>query len=338
MSKKPLPPELSPPDSEQPESGQKTLTRRDFVKIASAVAAVGAGVGLPAILQAAGKKTKIDTPTVSCATGSSAVSINISVCAGATGLPAGFSIQWMTAADYALYGWPANSDCPLDIAGNPTCPASFCKASFSGNANLSRYNLPAFQCVTVNLGEFLFDEGASTNCDRALVCGTEYVFRAFGHATSALNRSDFTANFTCSTIACSTGGGCTFTQGYWKTHNDTVCLINPSSPLCVLWPVTSLTLGTVSYTQLELLAIFGSPASGNGLISLAHQLIAAKLNIANGSDPTVVAACVAAADALIGNLVVPPVGSGSLAPSTTSSLTGCLTSYNEGATGPGHCD
>jgi hypothetical protein len=69
-----------------------------------------------------------------------------------------------------------------------------CKASFSGNANLSRYNLPAGGCVPVNLGEFLFDEGASTNCARALVCGTDYVFRAFGHATNALNRSDFTAN------------------------------------------------------------------------------------------------------------------------------------------------
>jgi hypothetical protein len=35
---------------------------------------------------------------------------------------------------------------------------------------------------------------------------------------------------------------------------------------------------------------------------------------------------------------VPPVGSGYLAPSGTSGLTGTLTSYNEGATGPGHCD
>jgi hypothetical protein len=334
MSKKPLPPELGPPDSEQPESGQKTLTRRDFVKIASAVAAVGAGVGLPALLQAAGKKTKIDAPTISCA-GSTAVSINLLVCAGATGLPAGFSIQWMTAADYALYGWPVNSDCPLDINLNSTCPASFCKASFSGNANLSRYNLAAGQCVTVNLGEFLFDEGASTNCDRALVCGTEYVFRAFGHATNALNRSDFTANFTCSTIACNTGGGCTFTQGYWKTHGPALCVAGNNTNQ---WPVATLQLGNVSYSDAELCSIFRTAASGNGLIALAHQLIAAKLNIANGADPTAAAACVAAADALIGNLVVPPVGSGSLAPSTTSGLIGCLTSYNEGATGPGHCD
>jgi hypothetical protein len=71
---------------------------------------------------------------------------------------------------------------------------------------------------------------------------------------------------------------------------------------------------------------------------LAHQLIAAKLNVANGADDTAVAAGIAAADALIGGLVVPPVGSGSLASSATSALTETLTSYNEGLIGPGHCD
>jgi hypothetical protein len=67
-------------------------------------------------------------------------------------------------------------------------------------------------------------------------------------------------------------------------------------------------------------------------------LIAAKLNIANGSDGTTIASSIAAADALIGGLTIPPVGSGSLASSSTSSLIAALTSYNEGATGPGHCN
>jgi hypothetical protein len=88
---------------------------------------------------------------------------------------------------------------------------------------------------------------------------------------------------------------------------------------------------------LELQAIFDKPAAGNGLISLAHQLIAAKLNIANGADGTAVAVAITAADALIAGLIVPPVGSGSLPPSATSSLTTTLTSYNEGIIGPGHC-
>lgn len=298
-------------------------------------------IGLSALLllvgahaNAAGKKTKVDTPTIVCGS-STQTSINILVTAGTTGAPAGFSIQWMTAADYATSGWPGNSDCPLDGNGNPTCPGSFCKGSFSGNANLSRYNLGAGQSVTVNVGEFLFDEGASTSCPNALTCGTAYVFRAFAHATSTLNRSDFTAPLTCSTLPCGHEGSCTFTQGYWKTHGPASC--NPSGGADV-WPVTGLTLGTVSYTEDQLCSIFNTPAAGNGLIVLAHQLIAAKLNIANGADGTAAAEAIADANALIGGLVVPPVGSGSLSSGATSALTATLTSYNEGAIGPGHCD
>jgi len=67
-------------------------------------------------------------------------------------------------------------------------------------------------------------------------------------------------------------------------------------------------------------------------------LIAAKLNIAGGADDSAIASAVAAADALIGGLVVPPVGTGSLPNSSTSGLTGTLTSYNEGTIGPGHCE
>ena len=132
------------------------------------------------------------------------------------------------------------------------------------------------------------------------------------------------------TIESSTGGGgCTFTQGYWKNHGGTKKNI-PNA-----WPVSSLTLGTVSYTQAQLIAILEAPPAGNGLISLAHQLIAAKLNVANGASPA--PSAIADADALIGGLVIPPVGSGFLAPATTSTLNDALTAFNEGTTGPGHC-
>jgi hypothetical protein len=287
----------------------------------------------PVSAQKAPKKTKMDTPTLTCGT-SSASSIEITVCAGLTGAPAGFSIQWMTAADYAIYGWPADSSCPPDINGNPTCGTSFCKASFSGNANGSSYNLAANACATVQIGDNLFDDpGASSTCPSTpLVCGTTYVFRAFAHANSSLQRSEFTSNLTCATINCLDTGGCTFTQGYWKTHGPIPTGNNSNE-----WPVTTLTLGTVDYTDLQLQSIFDTPAQGNGLISLAHQLMAAKLNIANGADGTSVAATIASADALIGGLVVPPVGAGSLPSSSTSALTTTLDSFNNGLIGPGHC-
>jgi hypothetical protein len=132
--------------------------------------------------------------------------------------------------------------------------------------------------------------------------------------------------------------GCTFTQGYWKTHGPLGCQTGNNTNE---WPQSvqdnGLTLGNVAYTQDQLCSIFNTPAQGNCLIALAHQLIAAKINIANGADATDIQASVDAADALIGNLVVPSVGNGSLPPSATDTLINALTDYNEGETGPGHC-
>ena len=68
---------------------------------------------------------------------------------------------------------------------------------------------------------------------------------------------------------------CTYTLGYWKNHPEA-------------WPVTSLTLGTVSYNQAELLSILNQSAGGNGLVTLAHQLITTLLNQAQGADVSAV--------------------------------------------------
>ena len=114
------------------------------------------------------------------------------------------------------------------------------------------------------------------------------------------------------------GSACTRTQGYWKNHASA-------------WPVASLALGNVIYTQAELLVILDTPVRGDGLVSLAHQLIAAKLNVAAGTDPIL---AIAQADALIGDL---RVGVDSLATSETSSVASVLDAYNNGATGPGSC-
>jgi hypothetical protein len=122
------------------------------------------------------------------------------------------------------------------------------------------------------------------------------------------------------------GGGdrCTLTQGYWKNHEEA-------------WPVNELRLGQTIYTKAELLAILRTPTSGNGLISMSHQLIAARLNIAAGAAAAGIQATLDQADALIGALVIPPKGTGSLPTSTTSAVNDALTAFNEGGVGPGHC-
>lgn len=281
----------------------------------------------------AGKTGTMNTPLLSCGAITSAT-FDVNVCAGAgTGAPAGFSLQWITAEQLAQG--------PDGIAGtldDNSWPASesldLCKGSFSGNANGSSYNLGKGQCTSVQIGDNLFDDaGASSNCaSTPLACGTTYAVRGFAHASASMFRSAFTTDLLCTTAACEPAGGCTLTQGYWKTHGPIPTGNNSNE-----WPVADLMLGNVLYTDLQLQSIFDTPASGNGLLSLAHQLIAAKLNVANGADDSSAAGAIASADALIGSLVVPPVGAGSLPPSATSALTATLASFNEGLIGPGHC-
>ena len=256
---------------------------------------------------------------------SAASNIAIHVAAGQTGAPAGFSIQWMTLADYVALGnqWPVTSEVP-----NAQAP-SFCKANFSGIVRSSGcipYNLHPGQGVTVVIGDdSLYDNCAvSSPCSGApLLCNTAYVFRASAlDVTGQLRVSD---TITCATLQCVGGSSCTYSQGYWRNHQNA-------------WPVTSLTLGTVTYQAAELMAILDDPAQGNGLVILVHQLIAAKLNIANGADPSAVQQAVTDADNMIGALVVPPIGSGYLPPGQTGDLTETLTEYNEGTIGPGHCN
>ena len=284
-----------------------------------AIAIVGFGFSTEALAQK--PKPKLDTPTLSQdldPTLTTKVSIGVKVTAGKSGAPAGFSIQWMTLEDYNINGWYASDDPRL------------CKASFSGNAYNSSYNLLApFQSVTVKIGGYLFDDpGASANeCGfKDLNCGLTYVFRVFAHATSTLQRSDFSENYEFKPLACAPppSPGCTQTRDYWQENVDK-------------WPVKSLKIGNVIYNDTELLAILKYRAPTNGIVSLSRHLIAVKLNIANGADPSTIQATIDAADALIGDLVVPPIGSAFLPTSSTRPITDALELFNEGFTGPGHC-
>lgn len=130
-------------------------------------------------------------------------------------------------------------------------------------------------------------------------------------------------------IAITTGPCCTHTADYWKSH-----------PEVESWPPAGnyLTLGKFRYDMPQLLDILSQPIGNNGLVSLAQQLIATKLNVANGADPTEISGFVAQADKLIGNKVVPPIGKGKLQPKQTDDLTGQFEAYNSGYIGPGHCN
>jgi len=99
-------------------------------------------------------------------------------------------------------------------------------------------------------------------------------------------------------------------------------------------------LGNVLYRQAQLLQILAEPVGGNGLVALAHQEIATKLNLALGG-PECIQPVIDQVDAIIGNLVVPPIGAGSLLPCNTSGYVDVLAKYNEGrlnGCSMNHCD
>ena len=242
-------------------------------------------------------------------------SVRLMVGAGSSGAPAGFTVERLTRAEYdALGGW--------DAAGASVVRGTFTGVpTFNVEGTGDAYALSSGEAIEVELGQ-LFDETgvAATNTDE-LAPATEYVIRVRANGGGG-DPSAFTETMIVSSAPLA--ANCTFTIGYWKNHEDE-------------WPVVGLTLGTVFYTKAELLAILNQPAQGNKLVILAHQLIAAKLNIQNGADPSAASATIAAADALIGNLVVPPIGSDDLPANPTTGYANTLDDYNNGLIGPGHC-
>ena len=79
---------------------------------------------------------------------------------------------------------------------------------------------------------------------------------------------------------------CPKSQGFWKNHHE-------------IWPVESLMLGGESYTKAELILILRTRIRRDASLILARQLIAAKLNIANGSEPAPIGDVIDSADELL---------------------------------------
>ncbi len=144
-------------------------------------------------------------------------------------------------------------------------------------------------------------------------------------------------------VDCVPTGGCTLTQGYWKTHSEHV-----PAPYDDNWALLANGADTPFFNsgQTYFEVLWTPPQRGNAWYILAHQYIAAELNVLNGAAiPPAVLADWTAAGALLqqwdadgpgtpGENLVPrgPARNAAIA------LAGSLADYNEGTTGPGHCD
>jgi hypothetical protein len=131
------------------------------------------------------------------------------------------------------------------------------------------------------------------------------------HAVSQCCPADAWCNMTIRVVPKS-GGGCTLTYGYWKTHDcnwpspftpgtpdatdlnhngipDDVegqCAVsgNNRNSLCPCDGVHTMLVGTNAYTQCQLLCALDLSANGNAVRILTKQLVAAKLNSLNGAS------------------------------------------------------
>lgn len=247
------------------------------------------------------------------------VGIAMEITAGTSGAPGGFTVCWMKLDDFLACGsdWEYADSIGICMHGSFTGTPT----KHTGGGTILDYVLESSETVTMEIGDLFDETGVDANNTDELQPNTVYVMSAYANEFAGQTESQRSATYQETT---GERTDCLFTQGYWKNH--------PSA-----WPVTTLQLGNVTYTQTQLLAILNTPAQGNGLIFLAHQLIATKLNIAGGASGVAIAATVAAADLLIGNLVVPPIGSGYLSPSSASGLTNTMDDYNNGMFGPDPC-
>lgn len=118
---------------------------------------------------------------------------------------------------------------------------------------------------------------------------------------------------------------CTYTQGFWKTHQE---LWDESGEM-VLWNGALFFNSGVTHAELFAMSVAG----GNSYVKLAHQYMAARLNVNLGGDPAIDAALAQAAAYFAAH----PAGSTYIKSAAWNALATVLDDYNNGITGPGHC-
>jgi hypothetical protein len=203
------------------------------------------------------------------------------------------------------------------------------------------FTLPAPTLVndSVNVDDtnglsWLFTDSGSQTYTRTFTCDGD----AGTHDNTATIRETGQNDSARVTVTCTPpDNGCTATQGYWKTHSK----YGPAGPRDATWSL----LGAAG----EDTAFFSSgkswyglfwtaPKGGNAYIILAHQYMAARLNLLAGaaSTPGVDAALSWATTFF--NTYTPSSSLSTAVRNQAIAYADRLDDYNNGEIGPGHCD
>jgi hypothetical protein len=175
--------------------------------------------------------------------------------------------------------------------------------------------------------------GKHADADVYLVCGDnthQNVASFVTNDTATKGTDDWTVN---ANVAC--GVGCTLTQGYWKTHSQ-----HGPAPYDDTWDAKDggdAEFLDTGYSYHEILWM--EPKGGNAYLILAHQYIAAELNVLNGADvpSEVLDAWNQAGDLLVKYEESMKIAKRSADRALAIELYELLDDYNNGLIGPGHC-
>jgi hypothetical protein len=138
------------------------------------------------------------------------------------------------------------------------------------------------------------------------------------------------------TVTCTPpSSGCTLTLGYWKTHS----IYGPASKPDSTWNLVGGPDAAFFSSGMSWLTLFNTaPKDGNAYIILAHQYMAAKLNMLAGASSTAqVDAAMTWATSFFSTYTPTSTLSTSVRDEAIANA-GTLDAYNNGVIGPGHCD
>src|SRR5581483_7869481 len=210
------------------------------------------------------------------------------------------------------------------------------------------------QCVQVadtlegNLGQVCAANGPTTFSYTMPItapqqCGDFDVTNTASLNDDAVHPSSSTANVHVQ-VPCA-APGCTLTIGYWKTHAGFRPQADVVTPLLPQWLGTAGGAKSQDVTTaalaVQFLSFDGSNnvfAASNGINKLYAQLLAAKLNIANGASGSAIASTISAADAFLA--ANDSLSWSELSKASQNTVLGWMTAldnYNNGLSGPAHC-
>jgi hypothetical protein len=233
-------------------------------------------------------------------------------------------------ADFALPEAPAvtETDADASLADALTCPAGFNCTPASGT-----WQLTGSQTIEYDVN---FND-ASATCDWRFTAPNSATLTEAGGQTRT---SGVSVDIV--TTACPTG--CTLTIGYWKTHAGfTGRNADRMTALLPQWlgtPAGARSIQVTTATQgvgVLGMSLYGAPS--NGITKLYAQMLASRLNIARGADGSAVAAAMTAANAFLSTRSYTDWGTLTKAQKDqVNAWMSAFDAYNNGATGPGHCN